>query len=93
MEAFKYQIEVIENECAAIHGWKTIIDEIYIPKYMLFINNHDGINVFRGQPDRMADTRVSFQIDDKLVEDLYNFFLNREELRVRIVKLFPKKKI
>ena len=68
MEAIMYDIELTTD---ILHGWKSIIKEIHIPRYNMFINK-EACFILEHQEDRIdkAQNKINIHLDEDLVKDL-----------------------
>lgn len=69
MNAKKYDIKICTD---IVHGWHSVIKEIYVPELGLYFNNQA---VFLGDEKRfiMAHNIEDFDLDDEIVKVLYEY--------------------
>jgi len=80
MQAILYDIELVTD---IFHGWKSIIKEIYIPKYNMFINEETCF-ILEHQEDRIdkAQNKINIDLDENLIKELAALIIKHDTIKL-----------
>lgn len=87
MKALQYKIEVSNSVTDALHGFKSNITEIFVPKYKLAFNELGGLfNTDIPRAKKTTEIKVTKADMDAFLE----YLIRKDNCKIVIKKYFPK---